>query len=353
MPDGYENSLVTAWSHARCDPDEVSALAGHAAACPACRDEAAARQMLVELSVDRPEWEDGSASAASLGSLLDAARARRRPAPAVPPFASPFAAAAGMVDAVLAEADSTALARPSPVLDWSVGDLVAHLAAGNAQLAAVLPVGSMLPVTSVLPVEAVVSPDADLVTVTRAVLAATADLPSDAVHRLWRAGVDAIAAALLAEPDLADQVVEVDGHRTTVAAHIIVRAFETWIHARDIAAAAGITLPAPTGETVGPMARVAARVLDGRPAPITPGRTGTVRLNLTGPGGGSMLVGVGAPAAVAPRSADLTADLTADIVGFCLLVAGRAAPADLELAVTGDAGLVRELLALAPTISGP
>lgn len=362
VSDDHEKTLFAAWSLAGCDHAEASTLAEHASSCPSCLDEATTRRLVADLLVEldaEAESEPGgdenapvpSLGSACLGSrmpelesapldaLFAAARSRRRPAPAVPPFAGPFAAAAGMLDAVLAEVDPERLGQPGPVLDWTAGDLVAHLAAGNAQLAAVIGATTKLPIPS----------GTDLVVDTRALLAATAGLSPDSLRRMWRSGVDAIAARLLAEPDLATRVAKVTGAWMTVADHVVIRGFETWIHARDIGRVAGVELPRPSSANLRSMADLAARVLDGRPAPVTPGRSGAVRLTLTGPVGGSWLVGIGAPASVAEPDAELTLDA----FDFCLLVADRVAPAELETAFLGDEALVEEFFALAPTISGP
>ncbi|SNQ47788.1 conserved hypothetical protein [Frankia canadensis] len=283
-----------------------------------------------------------------VGALLAAARASRPPVPEVPAFAASFRAAAGMLDAVLAGVDPARLTRPSPVLDWSLGDLVTHLAAGYAQLTCALGAPTELPVAA----------EADLESATRAVLAWTAaerTLPER--RALWWDAVTTLAAALRAPSAFPDRVLQVAGHTMPVAGHVVTRAFETWIHARDIALGTGMRLPDPAGEVIGPMADLAARTLAGLAARSpTRGQAGTVALALTGPGGGSWLVRLGAPApsgGIEAAGDGVDAELTVDTVAFCLLVSDRIARPDLDVVVDGDVALAEDLLALAPALSGP
>src|SRR5262249_17318326 len=155
--------------------------------------------------------------AAPLAQVLATAGARRRPAPRVPAFAAPFAAAAGMVDAVLAEVSEDVLRRPGPVLTWRVGDLVVHLAAGNA----------LFPTAAGIPVEPAPDAAAGLVDHTDRLLAWVDGWPRARVQAWWRDDVEAIAARMRARPDLATWLVEVDGVRATVGDHLVIRAFET------------------------------------------------------------------------------------------------------------------------------
>lgn len=282
-----------------------------------------------------------------LDGVLAAARAGRRPIPVLPTFAAPFAAAVGMFDTVLTGVDPARLDRPSPVLDWTLGDLVTHLTAEYAQLAAALGAPTDLPV----------APAADPESVTRAVLDWTAAEtgPADRRRRWWDS-VELLAAALRERDRLG--LVDVAGRRMSVAGHVVARAFETWIHARDIALGADLRLPDPAADVIGPMADLATRVLDGLAETVPSGSSGssspagpagTVALTLTGPGGLSALVRVGSPTPPGPPAAAVSVD----VVAFCLLVADRLPRAELDVAVAGDTDVAEELLALAPMLSGP
>jgi len=109
---------------------------------------------------------------------------------------------------------------------------------------------------------------------------------------------------------------------------------------------AGLPATVPDPPTLAVMTRLAARLL-----PHAAARTGlhepvNVHLVLTGPGGGTwdIAVGEGQPDPVSIR-------IIADAVGFCRLVANRAAPADLDLHVTGDPGRAAGVLAAASALA--
>ena len=126
------------------------------------------------------------------------------------------------------------------------------------------------------------------------------------------------------------------GMRLPLGALLVARAFELWTHDNDIRRVAGRPATMPDPPTLALMTRLAARLL-----PDAAARTG-----LTGPGGGSwdIAVGAGPPDPVSIR-------IVADAVGFCRLVANRAAPADLDLHVTGDPGRAAGVLAAASALA--
>ncbi|OHV29076.1 hypothetical protein BCD49_36765 [Pseudofrankia sp. EUN1h] len=349
LPEGRLSAFLAEQAMDLCGADEARLIAGHTSACPTCADALAS----ITAEAEWREVDDLLLALGDVGELPDApvparlrapARARRRPAPRVPAFAAPFAAAAGILESVLAEVGDDALRGPSPVLTWRVGDLVAHLAAGNALLATALGVAVEPPPGSAV----------GLVGHTERLLAWVTGWPRERVQALWRHDVEAIAARLNAEPELASRHVEVDGVRLPVADQLTARAFETWVHARDIAAAVGMRVPAPPVDSLGAMADLAARLLSTLPPRAATAPAGTVRLTLTGPGGGSWLVQVGGEGAADLPTADRPeAELTLDTVEFCLLVADRVHPARLDAEIFGDDALAAELLVIAPQLSGP
>jgi hypothetical protein len=166
-----------------------------------------------------------------------------------------------------------------------------------------------------------------------------------------RRDVEAIAAQLRAQPEIASRHVEVDGVRMTVAAHLITRGFKTWIHARDIGATAGLRVPPPPTDSLAAMADLAERLLSSLPSRAATAPAGSVRLILTGPGGGSWLIDVGgANATAAPV---VKAELTLETVEFCRLAADRRHPTQPHIKLDGDDALAAELLAIAPRLAGP
>lgn len=76
----------------------------------------------------------------------------------------------------------------------------------------------------------------------------------------------------------------------------------------------------------------------------------TLRLTLTGEGGGEWRVPLGAGLA-APGEPDT--HITADVVGFCFLLGGRGEPETFQAEVAGDAALAATILRAAPALSGP
>ena len=89
--------------------------------------------------------------------------------------------------------------------------------------------------------------------------------------------------------------------------------------------------------------------------PVAAARTGldeptSLHLVLTGPGGGTWDVALGQAAATA-GARRLTSRSSTDAVGFCRLAANRAAPASLDLHVTGDQGRAAAVLAATATLA--
>jgi uncharacterized protein (TIGR03083 family) len=145
-----------------------------------------------------------------------------------------------------------------------------------------------------------------------------------------------------------DPCAEVAVHRMRLplGALLVARAFELWTHENDIRRAAGLPSSVPDASTLRLMTGLAARLL-----PHAAARTGlrdpvSVRLVLTGPGGGAWDVAVGDPG-----PDPVAVGIVADAVGFCRLVANRVTPADLDLHVTGDVGRAAGVLAAASALA--
>jgi hypothetical protein len=139
---------------------------------------------------------------------------------------------------------------------------------------------------------------------------------------------------------------------------LVARAFETWVHSADIAAAVGRRLPDPLPEHLHAMADLGVRVLPaalrmrGRPARMP--AQGHARVVLDGPGGGEWLIPLGGDGAEAPRS--VTAPLVTlrlDVMEFCLLAADRRDPGEVTADIGGDLEAGRSLLESASAFAGP
>ncbi|MBG0832783.1 maleylpyruvate isomerase family mycothiol-dependent enzyme [Planomonospora sp. ID67723] len=292
-------------------------------------------ESLEEIAVEAPK--------ASLRPLtLTAARVRRRPAASVSGWTAPFAGRIAAMDALLGEVGEQDWGRET-VEGWTLQELLAHLAAKDGLVA--LSVGAP-----------VLGPP---VTVDEA-LARTAELQEyerrrvpEQTRRDWRAQADALCRHLA--PLAPGAPVEVSGFTLPARDHLLARALETWIHTSDAAGVAGLRVPDPVPEHITATADLCVRLM-----PLTMLASGhevpegrAVRLVLTGPGGGRWHVPLhpGGRAARGDGPADAT--VTCDVVEFCFLVGGRAAPAGLAAEVEGDPGLARDLLHAAPALSGP
>jgi hypothetical protein len=143
-----------------------------------------------------------------------------------------------------------------------------------------------------------------------------------------------------------DREFALHGMRLPLDAMLVARAFELWTHDNDIRLAAGLPPSAPDTATLRQMTELAARLL-----PYAASRTGlrqrvSVRLVLTGPGGGTWDVAIGDG-----QAEPAFVRIVADAVRFCRLVANRLAPGELGSHVAGDAGRAAQVLAAASTLA--
>nr|CEL15097.1 hypothetical protein [Kibdelosporangium sp. MJ126-NF4]CTQ93309.1 hypothetical protein [Kibdelosporangium sp. MJ126-NF4] len=152
-------------------------------------------------------------------------------------------------------------------------------------------------------------------------------------HELtWKQQADAICQALATKsvpPDL-----------------LMSRAYETWIHARDIAMAAHKQLPPPPPDYLHTIADFAARLLPQAAAYRRVARPGNVvRLVLAGPGGGTWTLALG------DKDREVTVEMTMETTAFCLLMAGRTQPRSVDVMIRGDVELGYDLLDAGPALA--
>ncbi|RSM97545.1 hypothetical protein DMB42_45705 [Nonomuraea sp. WAC 01424] len=283
--------------------------------------------------------EDPAVPAGSLRpQLLAGARARRRPAVPTAEWARPYAGRVAALDALLASAVDDDWSRVI-VEGWTLQELVAHLAAKDGLLAASVGAPVLGP-----PMAA------------RDAAGRTADVQAyerarspEQTRRDWRAQADALCRHLAAVDPATPATV--DGMESVVRDHILARCLETWVHTGDAARMAEIRLPDPVPEHIRPTADLCARLL-----PWTmlfsglDGSGRTLRLTLTGAGGGEWLLPLGV-ADTGPGTPD--AHVTADVVAFCFLLGGRGEPDGFPAELSGDLALARDVLTSAPALSGP
>lgn len=186
--------------------------------------------------------------------------------------------------------------------------------------------------------------DADHVASTQAAADRQAGLSPAATRAGWRQAADRTLSLAAAATDPGERALH--GMRLPLDALLIARAFEVWTHDADIRQAAGLPPTAPDPATLQLMTGLAAAAL-----PFGASRTGLaerigVHLVLTGPGGGTWDVTIGAghadPAPVR---------VVADAVSFCRLVASRLTPEALGADVTGRGSQAASVLAAAAALA--
>lgn len=396
--------LVAAYVLGTCTAAEADIVETHLGHCPACAADAA-RLLPAALP-----WATGTAVATgphdleppldgpgSLTAVLTAALAAWPPAPGFAPATSPAAATpsspaprsaarlatggpagpdrgrshgpagsargvgvaaygnrVGALDRVLIETAPDLWSRPAAV-GWSVRELILHLYAVDGLLLAALRGRTAADDGRA---------DDDPVTRTLAVHHQARDWPIEVVWQRWYERAERLCAAVhQAGRDPAAWTVAVGPLAAPVNDHLIARAFETWIHARDVAATAGMHPPDPGAPDLHAMADLSLRLLASPWAATTAARTGRItgpalQVTLAGPGGGTWtldLTGaheVGTASGRGPAG-PVEGALSVGIVDFCLVVGDRLPASALHRRVAGDDQLATDLLTLAPSLSGP
>jgi uncharacterized protein (TIGR03083 family) len=267
-------------------------------------------------------------------SILASARARRAAVaddPAVDLYSGETGALADVVETL--HDDQLDLGTANGL---SVRDLIVHCAAQESLAAQLAGRPTVPDVTST-----------DIDERTDALLERFGTRPTADTMALWRASVDALE-AWAADPANSDATVRWLGADIARPDVLIIRAFESWIHADDIRRAVGEPLVSPPASHLSLMSDFSGRttgfglLMAGR---SRPGKT--ARLVLTGDGGGEWLIAMGGGDAAAVP--DVT--LTTDVVDWCRLVGERIAPDDLDCTIEGDADLGNDLLVAASALA--
>jgi uncharacterized protein (TIGR03083 family) len=188
--------------------------------------------------------------------------------------------------------------------------------------------------------------DADHVGSTQPWATRQAGQPPAGTRTEWRGAADRSLALAREHGDLSAGVA-LHGMRLTLGTLLIVRAFELWTHDNDIRRATGLPPAVPDASTLRLMTGLAARLLPDAAARAGLREPTRVHLVLTGPGGGTWDVAIGDDGQPAPASVGIVTGA----VGFCQLVANRAAPGELDLHITGDAGRAAGILAAASSLA--
>ncbi len=180
---------------------------------------------------------------------------------------------------------------------------------------------------------------------TQPAAACQAGRPCEQTRIEWRRAAERTAELVRAFGDPGAEVA-VHGMRLPLRALLVVRAFELWTHDNDIRRAARLPSSVPDASTLALMTGLATRLLPAAAAGAGLEEPVNVHLVLTGPGGGTWDLALGAG-----RPDPVSVCIVTDAVGFCRLVANRAAPAALDLHVTGDSCCAAKVLAAAATLA--
>lgn len=186
---------------------------------------------------------------------------------------------------------------------------------------------------------------ADHVGSTQPAAARQAGRPPSQTRAEWRRAADHTIDLVRADGGLG-RVAAVHGMRLPLGTLLVVRAFELWVHDNDIRAATGLPTAVPDPSTLRLMTELAAALLPAAAARAALGAHTSLHLVLTGPGGGTWDLALGAGG---PEPAAIT--IVADAVGFCRLAANRLTPAELGPYVTGDADRAEAILAAATALA--
>jgi len=220
---------------------------------------------------------------------------------------------------------------------WSVKDLHAHLSSNEALLAQAL--GNTIDVP-----ETDDSNDGRTMEVIRRHREMATPEVLDEYRRARLAADTAVAERGDEGPDT-----EITFWGRPMRAHdaLVLRAFETWIHADDIRRAVGLPMVPPAAPVIKTMSVLASRWLPPQIAACTPAHHDkSILLDLTGAGGGRFHVSLGDPerdlTAVTPDAV-----LHVDVVAFCHGVGRRAFLHEDEIAyeADGDTGLAVDVMA--------
>jgi uncharacterized protein (TIGR03083 family) len=367
--------LLGVWALNACPPEEAEMVMDHLPHCASCAAEAARLLGVADLlgvAARPPE--------SLRARTMERARARRPAAPSCPGYAEPYAAQVSVLDSLLGELADTDW-RAGVIFDWSVQDVLAHLAATDGLVAAGVDVDvDVAGAAAGAPgVDAIAerSPagsagddlsQADvLARRTAAVIDRERGRDPASTRATWRAQAHALCGAL--PPDPAGRV---PGMHMRISDVMVARAFETWVHCDDIAKALRRRLPPPLPRHLRPIAALGVRSLPRALAVMGSSRPGAVaQVVLDGPGGGEWTIGLGDTGigigtgigtGIGLGTGTGTARSTApepavrvrmDVLEFCFLAGGRRDPATVDAEVTGDVDLGRDLLVAAPVFSGP
>ncbi|MDX6353186.1 MAG: hypothetical protein QOF98_89 [Streptomyces sp.] len=380
-------SLLGAWALAACSRDESLAVEVHLTDCAGCADEALRLRDAVGL-LHQEETLD--LDPLLRARVLEGCLGRRPARIPVPEWAGPYGEEAARLDALLRDLGDGYWKAPVD-LQWfdgapatrrlTVAEVISHLTAVDSLAGRAL--GLPVPNADATPYDertgfsarlrwsrgsTAAEPDdlpLDPWERTRAYLAGQHSVPGAALRALWREqSHNLVRTVSFAGLGVAGLAVEYGAFALPLRDAFLDRAFETWIHAGDIAEAVDYPYDPPAPRNLNRMIDLAARLLPGaladrRRAGLTSSastlvaagsRGRSLRLEIEGDGGGNWYLPLDSPGAVASEE-DMVAHLAMDSVEFCQLAAGHVQPERAAAGQQGDRAVIRDVLFAAASLS--
>jgi hypothetical protein len=349
-------ALLGAWALAACSPEETAAVEEHLGDCGACADEALRLRGAVGL-LHPPESLD--LDPALRTRVLEACLGRRPPRIPVPAWATPYDAETARLDQLLQ--DIGAAEWHAPVrLRWfdgkgptsrrsTVAGVLAHLLTVDGLVAVALGLDDPLDATADTPTPAAR---------TEAYWGAARFPPTRSVRDPWREqSHHLVRTVAFAGGGSGLLPVPYGDFELPLRDSMLDRAFETWVHAGDIADAVDYPYEPPAPRHLHAMIDLGARMLPsalaarrqaGLAAPARQDPPRSLRLEIEGLGGGEWLVPLDAPT---PDDDEEVAHVALDGVEFCQLAAGHVPPEEAAAGQLGDKEAIKDVLFAAASLS--
>lgn len=366
--------LLGAWAMEACSPAEAEQVEAHLAECAECRAESERLRSAVPLLQSHTALDMvPSLRAEVLGACLSA----RSPEVAVPEYAKPYDAETARLDALLRDMSDEEWRAPVQ-LEWlegeesatrrtSVAGVVGHLLAVDGMVSVALGLPDPLKRDD----GSVMGPDERTEELWRqtgpedapaddsGAVARPSGSESDHIHETWRDQTyELIRTASFGGEGVADIGVPYgEGVVLPLRLALLDRAFETWIHATDIADAVDYPYPPPIPEHLRTLIGVAVQMLPNilaarrqaglasPPLPMVEPGAGarSVRLEIEGESGGEWYLPVdSADGPAGPENC--VGHVVLPEVEFCRLAAGHVPPRRAAAGQEGDKTAVLELL---------
>ena len=354
-------SLLGAWALGACSTEEAAEVDAHLVGCADCAREAGQLRSATVLLHPHMDLDLPSTLRAEvIGACLSA----RPPQVAVPDYVQPYDAEAARLDALLSDLDASEWAAQVE-LEWfdgadstsrktSVAGVLGHLLAVDGAVAASLGLPD--------PVEPGTTASTDPKDRTEALWKQAmpfAESGPDTLRDTWRDhAYELIRTCSFSGNGVADIAVPYgEGIVLPLRLALLDRAFETWIHATDIADAVAYPYPPPVPEHLRTLVGVAVQMLPSilaarrqaglasPPLPTLDPTAGPRSLHLTieGESGGDWYLQVDDPESAAGPD-NCVGEVVLEEVEFCRLSAGRLRPQDVVVGQQGDRVVLTELL---------